>query len=440
MPDNIYQLYQYTSNASYLVFHLYAMQKMFGRKRFANKFVYYVIPTLLFWAIYYFPQYALKHKTIPYYYYFTVLMIISLIWILFFVKEKLIHKLPYFAFHYALYKCMVTFIGSFLYQNESNMNHDLYEYLDVLSYFFIFTTIVLFARLYMNRPLSYTLQLTTRQTLLLLFSPISFFVLFQMTDPSIKVPYEQAQTVTAFILAINIAIIYLLYSTIGEQYESRYQLGKALTETSAQLTRYRYTILIEEQARKERHELKNRYFYIQTLLREKKYEQLDAFLSEHIGELSDQFSGIKTNNVLIDHIINTKLQQAHKYHIKTYTEILIPEELLIDENRFCTILLNLLDNAIEASQKESNPDIQVKMNIRNQYLVCIVKNKVSSNILENNPDFHTTKSDVKHHGLGMKIIQESVKKTNAIFDIKMEGNYFTATVMLPIEAQKIPSH
>ncbi len=429
----IYRIYQFSNNGFYIVLLLGAMSILFQKKKAANWFIYYVVPTVLFWVIYYLPEYIIKKGSIPYYYYFVVSMAITLIWITIFLEGSFFRKTIYYVYYYAFYKCIVFFLGGVFYKYEFVINRNIYMIFDMLSCTLIMFILLLFVRFFVRHPLHITDDMNRFQLALMLVSPISFFAILQMFDPSVGLPNEIALSLAAVLLMINVPVIFYLYTTIGDQYESRYKLNKALTETSAQLTRYRYTILIEEQARSERHELKNNYFYIQTLLKEKKYDQLDSFISDHIGELSDGLNGIHTNNMLIDHILNTKLNQAHKYNIKTYSEIIIPEELLINENYFCTILLNLLDNAIEASQKEQNPDIQVLMNVKNHYLVCVVKNKVHSNILENNPNFETTKKDKKKHGLGMKIIHNTVKKANAIFDTTMEGNYFIATLMMPIE-------
>jgi sensor histidine kinase YesM len=431
MFEYIYQGYQYMGHLAIITLLQYTLSKFFTPKQFVNKFINYGIPNVLFCIIYYFPQYALGNSTIPYYYYFASTMIVSFTWALIFLTGKAIQKLPYLVYFYAVYKCFKFILGA-LYMQQYIMTPTIYKILDFGTFFIILTGMYALTRIFLRFPLKFQFQLTFTQTILLIFCPVSFFLLLQMADPSVHVPYMVFLSVAAIVLLINLPILFYLYSIIGEQYESRYLLTKALTETSAQLTRYRYTILNEEQANKERHELKNKYFYIQTLLHEKKYDQLDNFLSDHIGGLTEGTGGIHTKNLLIDHILNTKISAARKSKIKTYTEILVPEELNINEEYFCTILLNLLDNAIEASTNESDPDIQIFMNIQNQYLVCCVKNKVASNILEKNPELQTTKSDKKTHGLGLKIIKSTVKKTNGIFDISIESNYFVATVMIPL--------
>ncbi len=91
-----------------------------------------------------------------------------------------------------------------------------------------------------------------------------------------------------------------------------------------------------------------------------------------------------------------------------------------------------MDNAIEASRKEENPDIQLYLNMKNNYLVFCIKNKVSYDVLKSNPSLKTSKPDAENHGLGMNIIKRAVKNSNGIFDTSMESGYFVATVMIPV--------
>ena len=111
---------------------------------------------------------------------------------------------------------------------------------------------------------------------------------------------------------------------------------------------------------------------------------------------------------------------------------LIPEQLNISEDTLCTILLNLLDNAITASLHEPDADIHISIRCVQKYLVCKIKNKCSYNVLEQNPNLATTKQDITHHGFGIKIIRETVEKNNGILNFNYNDHYFTATVMLEL--------
>jgi len=63
------------------------------------------------------------------------------------------------------------------------------------------------------------------------------------------------------------------------------------------------------------------------------------------------------------------------------------------------------------------------------YLLCKISNKVSSNILSES--LATSKADASNHGLGIKIIRSAVESQNGLLNFECEKGYFTASVMLP---------
>ncbi|EDN00352.1 ATPase/histidine kinase/DNA gyrase B/HSP90 domain protein [Pseudoflavonifractor capillosus ATCC 29799] len=134
----------------------------------------------------------------------------------------------------------------------------------------------------------------------------------------------------------------------------------------------------------------------------------------------------------MDYLLNRKLGEARQHHIRTCTEVVVPTSLTVSEDAFCTILLNLLDNAIEASRKEDDPLLQITIKCVQEYLVCVVRNKVSPDVLAENPDLHTTKADKSSHGFGMKIISQAVERCDGILHYSVEEGFFTVKVMLPL--------
>jgi sensor histidine kinase regulating citrate/malate metabolism len=312
------------------------------------------------------------------------------------------------------------------------MSKDLYSRLDILTTMLLYFFLFLLTRLFRRVKLSATVQLLPRKWFLTLYFPISFLLFFWLRSSGIFLFSSYTEAILSGIILTNLPIIYFLYASIIQTYEEQRALDKALTQTKAQLSRYRYSIELEEQLKKERHELKNHYFYMQTLLKEQKHEELEHYLEEITGEKLASISTISTGNVLMDYLLNKKMKETQKYHIKTYTEILVPEQLHVNDDVLCTILLNLLDNAIEASRQEESSDIHITIKCIPDYLICKISNKVNRDILLENPNLHTTKSDPQNHGLGMKIIKDAVDSCNGIFHTSMEDNYFTASVMLPL--------
>lgn len=364
--------------------------------------------------------------------FFVFIMLILLFWSMIFFRKSITAIVAYLMF-YLVTVILFKTLCSPLYGSESVMNPTLYAILDILTAIALYVSLVLLIRLFQTNPLRMEVTFPQHIFAIALYFPASFFLycIFHVSGTPLFSDYPLP--VLAAIILTNLPLYYYIFAQIIRTYEEKLQLNAALTQTQAQLARYRYSIELEERLRQERHELKNNYFYIQMLLNEHKYTELNQYLEHGIGEKMESLSSVQTGNTMIDYLLNRKLAEARKYKIKTYAEILVPEQLPVNDDVFCTILLNLLDNAMEASKQEQAADIHISIKLVQQYLVCKISNKVSNNVFLENPKLLTTKKDRKNHGLGLKIIRNAVKEQNGMFQTKMEDGYFVATVMLPFQ-------
>ena len=97
----------------------------------------------------------------------------------------------------------------------------------------------------------------------------------------------------------------------------------------------------------------------------------------------------------------------------------------------CVILSNLLDNAIEASEKVKEPKIEIVLSQQKSYYTIIIKNKIDSSVLESNADLKTTKSDSDCHGIGVQSIKEIVHRYDGMMEYYEKDMWFTASIWLP---------
>lgn len=365
----------------------------------------------------------------PFWLYFICAILLSAFCAHIFLSGTLFIKLVYILY-FMTFTQLYKIVCSPLYNHYTSMDSPYYRILDLITAFILYILLFFLAKFFRKMKLSSPFPMTRFQGMLILYFPVSFLIFFGIL-PVISISPIWQTSILSCILLTNLPVIYYFLATIIHSYEEQCKLNEALSQTHTQLARYRYSLEIQEQVKKERHELKNNYFYIQTLLSEKKYDQLNDYISREIGEKLTKLTDIQTGNALIDYLLNRKIQEAQKFHIKTCTEIIIPAQLSVNEEILCTILLNLLDNAIESSKQEEFPDIQIVMKCVQNYLLCKISNKVSHNILTDNPSLNTTKSDIANHGLGIKIIRSAVESQNGLLNFECEKGYFTATVMLP---------
>ena len=176
--------------------------------------------------------------------------------------------------------------------------------------------------------------------------------------------------------------------------------------------------------------MKNVYFYIQSLIKSGELDELEKFVDTKLVPRYDRLEEFNTGNQMLDYLLTQKINEARDLAIHTYADVRIPSDLPVEDSDLSGLLLNLLDNAIDASRDVKNADIQINIGILKSYLSIQIKNRTNENVLANNPELHTSKTDKTCHGYGLKIVRSIVDKYNGIINIQMEGGYFCIRVML----------
>ena len=110
------------------------------------------------------------------------------------------------------------------------------------------------------------------------------------------------------------------------------------------------------QVRGWRHDYKHHIQTMKAHLVMGQYEELDSYLNELDTDLTTVDTVIKTGNVKIDAVLNSKLAVAKARGIQVNAKAIVPQELPVSEVDLCIIIGNLLDNAMEACAKEPEED------------------------------------------------------------------------------------
>nr|MCR5469018.1 ATP-binding protein [Lachnospiraceae bacterium] len=231
------------------------------------------------------------------------------------------------------------------------------------------------------------------------------------------------------IVALLIATHYLSYlhiNSYNELIETR-----AINQHMDLIQRHieRSSALVE-QIRRDKHEMKNVYFYIHTLLESGEIDELTEFVDTKLLHRYDRLEEFHTGYKILDYLLSQKACEAQDAGISFFADINMPEHLKIENNDICSILQNLLDNAIDASHDEKEKDIHLKIIQQKNYLSITVKNRSSKDVLKSNPLLITTKADKKSHGIGTKVIKRIVEKYDGAIDYSEDSGYFIATILL----------
>lgn len=195
---------------------------------------------------------------------------------------------------------------------------------------------------------------------------------------------------------------------------------------------------IEEQNnlyRKNKHELRNKILVLYELIRQMKYEDAEEFLMTYIDVINNSLIKVDTGNDIIDLLLYSKISAAIEKNISV--NFICTVDLKYSKkvtNDICSVLGNLLDNAIEECDRlKNNKRIEIMLKSDPVDYIFIVKNTcgeisedVKRNILSGG---FTTKGDGR--GTGLSIVKDIVYSYNGDINIKIDDKYFDVTVEIP---------
>lgn len=187
-----------------------------------------------------------------------------------------------------------------------------------------------------------------------------------------------------------------------------------------------------EKQRKAAHEYKNKIMCIGALLDRKKYDDLERYVTELNENIIDELNVIDTNNVIVNAVLNTKFTEAKKKDILLIFRVNDLSNINMDDTDIVILLSNLLNNAIEATEKcKEKRIVKVKMVYEEQTLILSVKNTFEHTLNVDNGILNTTKkNNVEKHGIGLKNAIEVIEKYKGSYAVNYDNNEFEFSILL----------
>lgn len=181
-----------------------------------------------------------------------------------------------------------------------------------------------------------------------------------------------------------------------------------------------------------RHDYHN---HIQTLLAlSGDEEKTKEYLLNLNQDLTSVDTVIKTGNVMVDAILNSKLSLIKSKKINVNAKAVVPPKLNISEIDLCVIIGNLLDNAMEAclvQPEENDRFIRIFIGVLKGQLYISVSNSVGGNIKKSGRNYLSTKNSPSH-GFGLMRVDKIAARYQGFVNRQNEDGVFATEIMLPI--------
>ena len=234
-----------------------------------------------------------------------------------------------------------------------------------------------------------------------------------------------ALCLTALDLIILLFIIWVnrSISIREENLQIRLRLEKQEKETKLINEKYEEISML-------RHDFKKHLHNIDKLLDSDELDNARNYMKGLLEQQNDSLlRTIHSDQTILDSLINEKIQEAKETGIDITCRLIttIPDKLQMD---VCSILTNLIDNAIENSPFSINSRIIIIIQQSHGYYRITVKNTITHSVLKYNHDLHTKKLNREQHGWGLKSVHRIAENHGGRVDVYEENNMFIVAVIL----------
>lgn len=182
-----------------------------------------------------------------------------------------------------------------------------------------------------------------------------------------------------------------------------------------------------------RHEFNHHIAALQVLNEQKDFKKLAEYLNIISKSAGSAESFVYCENPLINSILGRSAKEAETHHIAFRCEANVPKALPFAESDLCSLLMNLLDNAMEACLKltENERWVNIQIKTKENFLVISCENaKHEQPLLNENGRVLSTKADKNAHGYGLLVINGILKKYDSKLNISYDEKTFSAKTIL----------
>lgn len=237
-----------------------------------------------------------------------------------------------------------------------------------------------------------------------------------------------------FIFIVLLSVFIILLVSLARETACENQLRAQLVKAEMQLEQQKAMDALYHDIQGLRHDLNNHMQALSGLLERNETEKAFQYVQGITSTTGKMGQWITTKDGAVDALLNAKLHRARDAGIKVWANIQYPDPCDTPRNDVCTILFNLLDNAIEACEKNkdaANRRLRLSTKLIQNFFVIMVENPSEQAPVKTKKGFQSSKAGILH-GFGLRQVKEIAQKYGGMFRVEYEETgMFRAAAMLP---------
>lgn len=183
-----------------------------------------------------------------------------------------------------------------------------------------------------------------------------------------------------------------------------------------------------------KHDIRNHMQILHGLLTDGDDRRLKDYFEEINGQYM-QMDTVLTNNTPLNVLLNSKILLAKSCDIDFQYKIHIIRELTENYSGICSLIANLLDNAIDACCNVLDAMcryIHFEMLEKEEMILINIENSTDGHYKKSGEIYLSRKSGMLH-GMGLGICKNIVNQYGGYMDISADLRQFTVNIMLPLD-------
>lgn len=174
--------------------------------------------------------------------------------------------------------------------------------------------------------------------------------------------------------------------------------------------------------------------------REDKEDVTEQIQPQYLSDFYREFESVNaikgkySNNLVIDDLLQGFEDTCKNSNIAMSGKIVLPSQLKINSFEMTRVLINVMDNAVEANLKmpPEKRFITMTTKLLDGWVMFTIENAFSGEIQIENESIITLKKDKRNHGLGLKIVENIVKGWNGNLNIDPDREHNILTIKIAL--------
>ncbi len=234
----------------------------------------------------------------------------------------------------------------------------------------------------------------------------------------------------------SLALICVSVLLIARRYLAAQRAERnALKQLAVQIRHYEDMVEKNRSVRALRHDYENNLLSIGAILDAGQTAQARDYVRHLQGKVHAAGYAFTTGNYFSDALLSDKAAAAAEKNIRISFSGTVPERGMANPD-LCTILCNLLDNAVRGSAPCAPCMVELDGREASDRWLLTVKNPVRQKVVIRGGTIRSSKEDKENHGIGLANVRRTAETYNGYLDLKCDDHCFTAEVGLILNTEE----